>query len=193
MSTTQKETLQSTSINPHREWLTDYFTNTWPSSRTAGLDQYYWTGFRLIEEIEDNERVLDVGCGVNPFKRHIRNLHGIDITDIGADEVCAIEDYELVDMYEEKYDVAFCLGSINFGSIDLIREQIRRISEALKEKSRIYWRCNPGHRDHGNNRVDQIPFFEWNIETHLRLAKEVGFEVTEFMPDRNRMYVKWQR
>jgi hypothetical protein len=191
MTPMRRRTLLSMSINPHYDFLKDYFTNTWPSSRTAGLDQYYWTGFRLIDEIKENERVLDVGCGVNPFKRHIPNLHGIDITDIGADEVCAIEDYEIA---EKKYDVAFCLGSINFGDIELVRTQVYRVADALKETgSRIYWRCNPGHRDHGNNKVGEIPFFNWRIQDHIMLAEETGFEVTEFMPDRNRMYVKWER
>jgi hypothetical protein len=183
----------STDLNPHMDFLKDYFTNTWPSSRTAGLDGYYWTGFRLIDEVKREERVLDVGCGVNPFKRHIDLLHGIDITDIGADEVCPIEDYEVVDMYEDKYDVAFCLGSINFGSYDLVELQCKRVCEALKEKSRIYWRCNPGHRDHGNDRVGEIPFFNWTIDHHIDLSRKNGFEVTELMPDRNRMYVKWER
>ena len=184
----------SMSTNPHREFLKDYFTNTWPTSRTAGFDRYYWTGFRLIDEIAKEERVLDVGCGVNPLKRHLPNLHGIDITDIGADEVVAIEDFEVFGApYEDHFDVALCLGSLNFGDRDLIRLQCKKVAEALKPKSRIYWRCKPGHRDHGNNRVGEVPFFNWTIEDHLEFAKENGFRVTEFMPDENRMYVKWER
>lgn len=172
-----------------REWLKDYFTYDWPSSRTAGLDKYHWTGWRLIDEIQEGETVLDVGCGVNPFKRHIKGLHGIDITDIGSDEVVAIEDYEP----ETKFDVAFCLGSINFGDWDLITKQIIALSNSLKEEARIYWRCNPGHRDHGNKKVDEVPFFNWNINHHIMLTQLNGWDVTEFMPDKNRMYVKWER
>lgn len=172
-----------------REWLTNYFTYDWVSSRTAGLDKYYWTGFRLIEVVEEGERVLDVGCGVNPFKRHIKNLHGIDITNIGSDEVVAIEDF----VTEERYDVAFCLGSLNFGDFELIIKQIGQLDKAMKEKARIYWRCNPGHRDHGNDKVKDVPFFNWTIDHHLILSRYFGYEVTEFMPDGNRMYVKWQR
>lgn len=172
-----------------REWLRNYFTYDWPASRTAGLDKYYWTGFRLIEEIKDGERVLDVGCGVNPFKRHIKDIHGIDITDIGSDEQIAIEDFTT----EEKYDVAFCLGSINFGEWTDIYEQVKSVSNALKPTSRIYWRCNPGHRDHCNKNVDKVPFFNWTIRWHVALAKVNGFEVTEFMPDANRLYAKWER
>ena len=43
-----------------REWLKNYFTYDWPSSRTAGLDGYYWTGWRLIDEINDNHEYLIV-------------------------------------------------------------------------------------------------------------------------------------
>lgn len=172
-----------------REWLKDYFTYHWPSSRTAGLDGYYWTGWRLIDEIKEGETVLDVGCGVNPFKRHIPNLIGIDVTDIGSDEQIAIEDY----FTPEKYDVAFALGSLNFGSWDDIINQTRAMSRCMKEDSRIYWRCNPGHRDHGNEKVKDVPFFNWDINHHLILASLLGWEVTEFMPDKNRMYVKWER
>ena len=117
-----------------RQWLKDYFTYDWPSSRTAGLDRYYWTGFRLIEEIKEGESVLDVGCGINPFKRHITDLHGIDITDIGSDEQVDVQYFKS----EKKYDVAFALGSINFCSYDTIRDQTEGMVNALKQKSRIY-------------------------------------------------------
>lgn len=172
-----------------REWLKNYFTYDWPSSRTAGIDGYYWTGWRLIDEINDDELVLDVGCGVNPFKRHIKGLHGIDITNIGSDEQVAIEDFKT----DVKYDVAFVLGSINFGSWYDIIDQTKSLSRCMKDTARIYWRCNPGHRDHGNEKVKDIPFFEWRINHHLLLTQVLGWEVTEFMPDGNRMYVKWER
>lgn len=172
-----------------REWLKNYFTYDWPSSRTAGIDGYYWTGWRLIDEINDNELVLDVGCGVNPFKRHIKGLHGIDITNIGSDEQVAIEDYET----DVKYDVAFCLGSLNFGSKELISRQITSLANCMKQKSRIYWRCNPGHRDHENKRVNEVPFFNWTLCLQHHFAKMVGYEITEMMPDNNRLYFKWER
>ena len=173
-----------------REWLKNYFTYDWPSSRTAGLDGYYWTGWRLIDEINDTESVLDVGCGVNPFKRHIKNLHGIDITSIGSDEQVAIEDYRP----DGRFDVAFCLGSLNFGSWDIITKQVTALTEyCMKDKSRIYWRCNPGHHDHGNDTVSEVPFYNWKLEDHIILSSKFGYKLTEFMPDKNRMYVKWER
>lgn len=172
-----------------REWLKDYFTNTWPQSRKVGLDKFYWTGWRLINETKQEERVLDVGCGSNPFRGHIPLLTGIDITDIGSDIQVAIEDYKP----DKKFHVAFALGSINFGSWDTIKKQTESMCNALKRKSRIYWRCNPGHRDHGNDKVNDIPFWNWELDHHMLLSRKHGFEVTEYMPDNNRMYVKWER
>jgi len=54
----------STNLNPHMDFLKDYFTYDWPSSRTAGLDRYYWTGFKLIEEI----RALISSINLNPVQ-----------------------------------------------------------------------------------------------------------------------------
>lgn len=173
-----------------KEWLIDYFTNHWPQSRKVGLDKFHWTGWRLIDEIKEGERVLDVGCGSNPFRGHIPLLTGIDITDIGSDIQVDIEDYKP----KEKFDVAFCLGSINFGDWNTIVNQICNLTRnCLKEESRIYWRCNPGNRDHGNDKVQDVPFFNWNINHHVMLTQLSGYKVTEFMPDNNRMYVKWER
>ena len=41
-----------------------------------------------------------------PMKQYLNNVYGIDITDIGADEVVAIEDFKS----DERFDVALCLG-----------------------------------------------------------------------------------
>jgi len=170
-----------------REWLKDYFTNHW---KGRSLHNYKYTGWNLIDEVKEHETVLDVGCGENPFKGHIKNLYGIDITDIGCDENIAIEDYKP----KTKFDVAFCLGSINFGDWNTVVKQINCLTrDCLKEKSRIYWRLNPGNRDHDNDKVGEVPFFNWNINHHVMLTQLNGFQVTAWMPDNNRIYAKWER
>ena len=172
-------------LHPRQDFLNQYFADTW----SGDIASYQYSGFAILNHIGANDRVLDVGCGNNPFKRKIKNLTGVDPANTKADVMIAIEDYET----DEKFDIALCLGSINFGSYDTIRDQTESMVNALKQKSRIYWRCNPAHRDHGNDKVNDVPFFHWRLEHHLLLSKRFGYEVTEFMPDQNRYYVKWER
>lgn len=203
MVTSEKtQTYSSTDINPDRELLREYFGEYWPKQRISNwMDLYTWTGKRLIDEVEDHEHVLDVGCGSNPFKGKIKNLHGIDITDIGADEIVAIEDFKT----EKKYDVAFVLGSINFGDWNLINKQVISLVNALKPKARIYWRCNTGQPHENSGFGTQLPFWKWNLNHHIMLTQTNRFEVTEFMPDDwstelpngnkinlKRQYYKWE-
>jgi hypothetical protein len=59
-----------------RRYLSWFFGEIW-KPRT---EKYHWTGYRIAEEIcrMNPRRVLDVGCGYNPFKGRIPNLTGID-------------------------------------------------------------------------------------------------------------------
>ena len=140
-----------------REQLTQYFTHVWPKTQKMldiarqqqPKEDYEWRiswtrPERLSTQIDKDARVLDVGCGEQPMKQYLNNVYGIDITDIGADEVVAIEDFKS----NERFDVALCLGSINFGSEDLISKQVENLVIHMKEKSSIFWRLNPGNADH---------------------------------------------
>ena len=57
--------------------LNDYFGNTWRHNHIA-IEEFNLTGLSLVNEIKEEGRVLDVGCGSNPFKGLIKNLVGID-------------------------------------------------------------------------------------------------------------------
>lgn len=172
-----------------RHFLEQYFSTDWLQGNRS-LAQYRHSGYALVHKVHPDERVLDVGCGTNPFKNLIPNLHGIDITNVGCDEVIAIEDF----VTEDKYDVAFCLGSINFGDIDTIRKQIAAVDKALTPNGRIYWRCNPGLKDHKNDKVEQIDFFPWSFDYHVKLSIEFGYSLHTFRHDgenHNRLYAEW--
>ena len=52
--------------------LNTYFSTKWKSN----LNQYQYSGWNLIDKVKDDEWVLDVGCGPNPFKGKIKNLIG---------------------------------------------------------------------------------------------------------------------
>ena len=52
--------------------LNDYFANHW-HRKSGNLAHFNKTGLGLVDKIKPTDRVLDVGCGKNPFKglRHI--------------------------------------------------------------------------------------------------------------------------
>jgi len=170
-----------------KKHLAEYFSTTWLEGG-RDLSKYKYSGYALMKKVHFSESVLDVGCGTNPFKRCIGNLHGIDITDVGADEVIAIEDFETA----YKYDVAFCLGSINFGDENTIRNQIRSVDKCLRDDGRIYWRCNPGLSDHGNEKCKELDVFPWSFDYHEMFAAEHGYIVKDLQWDSNeRIYAEW--
>lgn len=167
-------------------YLNNYFANHWGHK---GVPVYSLTGIDLAKQIKENEWVLDVGCGRNLFKGIIKNLVGIDPAFEEADVKTTIEDFQTTQLF----DVALCLGSINFGTIIDIRRQIDCVVNYLKPTARIYWRCNPGLQDHENEECKNIVFFQWNNEWHTQLANEYGFTIVEIGQDKNRIYAEWRR
>jgi len=169
-----------------QEQLNEYFSTKWESN----LDQYLYSGWNLINNIADDEWVLDVGCGPNPFKGKIKNLIGIDPAFDQADYKVTINQFKT----DQKFDVAFCLGSINFGQGDKIISEINSVVKLLNKESRIYWRCNPGRKDHGNLECQQIDFFPWTFEVHKKFSNYFGFECVDLKLDSNhRIYAEWLR
>ena len=64
----------------------------------------------------------------------------------------------------------------------------------LKPNARIYWRCNPGRKDHEDKGCEKINFFPWSFEIHKKFSKYFGFTCTELKWDsNNRIYSEWFR
>lgn len=170
----------------NQQQLNKYFSETWKSN----IGQYKYSGWNLVELIRPYEYVIDVGCGFNEFKLHISNLIGIDPANEKADVVTSIEEYQT----DQLFDVAFCLGSINFGNEETILYQIECVVRLLKPKCRIFWRCNPGRHDHGNDQCNDISFYKWTIAKHLEFSEKFGFSLNEAVWDNgNRIYAEWVR
>lgn len=167
-----------------------YENNSWLGKYQDTIQYFNQSGYDIVNRIGDDDIVLDVGCGVNPFKGRIRNLHGIDIADIGADQVIAIEDFT----FHKKFDIALVFGSINYGDDALIDKQISRVVDVMKETSRIYWRCNRGNRGVKTADEHEDLLYPWTLKRQLYYAEKYGFEITEVGPDSfDRMFVKWER
>ena len=168
-----------------QEELNKYFSTQWVSN----LNQYKYSGWAIADKIQSDESVLDVGCGFNEFKSRILNLVGIDPANDRADYRISIEEFNTVD----RFDVALCLGSINFGNKLTIMRQIACVVNCLKPTARIYWRCNPGYADHGNEMCKDIDFYPWSIEEHVKLSELFGFKLMTCCWDNNRIYAEWSR
>jgi len=164
----------------------EYFGKHWVSR----LADYKYSNHSIAYKIATHERVIDVGCGNNEFRGKITNLTGIDIINNKADIITDIESYQP----NELFNVALCLGSIQYGThADMVR-QITKVVSLLTPECRIYWRTNTGVRDHKNEMVNIIPYYPWTIETHNKLATQFGFNIDFIDEDRyGRLYAEWSK
>lgn len=169
----------------NQETLNNYFGKIWK----VDYDKFDLTGWDLLSKIGENETVLDVGCGYNLFKEWLGDrLYGIDPANTLADEITTIEDFET----DKVFDVALCLGSINFGDRDTVFQQTRRTVELIKPGGRIYWRQNPGIGDHPWKEVEEIKFYPWTFRDNIDLSQLLGCEVVDLRWDKgNRIYSEW--
>jgi hypothetical protein len=146
----------------------------------------------LLKKIKSTETVIDIGCGSNQFKKHLPNLIGIDPAFPEADYQLTLEDF--AQNFDSKFNVALCLGSINFGNKDYIESQVSLITNLLEPEGRIYWRCNPGLKDHGTEECKYIEFYPWSFEEHIRLTDVFNFTLAEIRWDTgNRIFAEWRK
>jgi hypothetical protein len=159
-----------------------YFDKAWKPN----YNKFIYSGWNLIKKINDDETILDVGCGFNLFKPYFKDrLYGIDIVNKFADEIVSIEDF----VTNKTWNVGFCLGSLNFGTNDQVYEQVKKV---CKLTERIYFRQNPGVADHKYEGVEKIKFFPWTINLNYEWAERNNFTVKEIKWDKgNRIYSEW--
>jgi len=91
--------------------------------------------------------VLDLGCGDNQYKSVINNLTGIDLVTEYADIKADITNIPYKDI---TVDVAICFGSINFGTHQLIEQQLLEMQRVLKPGGYAIFRGNM--KDHSDSR-----------------------------------------
>lgn len=126
----------------------------------------------LVEEVNALRpgSVLDVGCGYNPYKGKIHNLHGIDIVNPQADEVVDVLDFRPA----RKFDVVMALGSLNFGGEEDILARLRHIRALLENHGKLFMRVNPGIPW---PKQPELKIFPWNHEKILRFGQATGFRL----------------
>jgi hypothetical protein len=172
------------------DFLNNYFEHHWKPTLTAYHASSYET---IAKNVLDSEYLLDVGCGDNPFKQLVKNAYGIDPANNAADEKVSIENF----VPTKKYDVITCLGSINFGDEEIISKQIEKVVDCLSSSGRIYWRLNPGRKDHTSDLCNRIPFFPWTFEKLKEFADLHSFEQCNEAVDEDdrivRLYAEWRK
>ena len=173
-----------------QEYLNDYFRHHWQPS----VDVYKFSAYATIaRQILASEWLLDVGCGANPFRNLVKNMVGIDPARDEADFRVTIEDFYAT----RRFDVATCLGSLNFGDDAVIGRQIHKMASLLKDRSRVYWRVNPGRRDHASEKCQGIPFYPWSFARLQDFASLHDFRQTNEQIESNgrvtRLYAEWHR
>lgn len=167
-----------------RQYLAWFFGEVW-KPRT---DRYHYTGWWLCDEINKTnpQRVLDVGCGYNPFKNRIQNLVGIDPFNNCADFMVDILDYYVPDLY----DHIIALGSINFNSRSDIEQRFNRCVELLAPGGQLWMRCNPGIPHQAGPWVDIFP---WNFQTARELADGSGLNLVTMKQDKDRLFLLYNK
>jgi hypothetical protein len=172
--------------------ITDFFVQCVEphNNRHVYLTKWQHSGYALLDKISPDESVIDIGCGRNLFKSHLPKLIGVDPATDEADYKMPILEFET----DQQFDVALCLGSVQFGDIDNIRAHLHKINSLLKPTGRIYWRCNE---------KPWIPawFFKWSFDLHQELADEFGYDLQDCKwdyytidDDRGyRIYAEWVR
>ena len=96
---------------------------------------------------------------------------------------------------DKQWDVAFALGSLNFGTAEDVEPQVEKTISLVKPGGRIYWRQNPGLGDHPWKGVEEIKFFPWSMQLNYEWADKYKCVVVECKWDANsdRIYAEWKK
>ena len=161
--------------------LTKYFSKVWqPETK-----KYKYSGLAIIDEVNamNPTAVIDIGCGYNEFKGKIQNLTGIDPYNSRADIMSTLLEFEA----EQQYDVAICLGSINFGSSDKIIKELTAAANLVKDGGLLYFRVNPGQQ-HIAPESTWINFYDWDPVFVSNMAQLLNCDLLTLRKDLNRLY-----
>ena len=152
--------------------LEKYFSKVWqPQTK-----KYKYSGLSIIDEINklNPKRVLDLGCGYNEFKGKISNLIGVDPYNSKADIQSSILDYRS----KELFDITICLGSINFGSVDKVYDELEHAINLTAPGGLLYFRANPG-KQHSAPEAKWIEFFNWTSEFIINSAGQQNCSILD--------------
>ena len=174
--------------------MTKYFGNDWQPD----LSKFTHSGWQIVDKVNalTPKRVLDVGCGYNPYKGKIiasAEFTGVDPFNANADKVVDIMEFG---GSVERYDVVLALGSINFGSSDVIYKQLDKIMSLTKSGGHIFLRVNPySQLGHDKDKSQWVDFYPWSKKMIYMLTDCLPVELLELEEDGSgaRLFFVWER
>lgn len=90
---------------------------------------------KALQETRPELTILDLGCGYNLYKQHLKNVTGVDPYIESADYVCRIQDFDP----PQKYDVIICFGPMNWYTFDEQVRNMKKIKESLADDGVCFW------------------------------------------------------
>jgi hypothetical protein len=117
--------------------------------------------------------VIDVGCGHNRFKGHIKNLIGFDQEPFPFADI--ISSIEKINFRPESADVVMALGSVQFGDRDFVRSQMKKITSWVKPGGFIVMRTKDWFRNEDYPHSDS--HYIWSEEDAKIIGEENSLEI----------------
>lgn len=151
-----------------------YTRDRWVTHSKSSLNLIDW-----LQELNPN-LVLDVGCGTNPFKEHVRNVIGMDLAEYPEADLRGMSAeavYEAGIFQDECADVVMALGSINFGDWEDIVNQITICTKWCKPGGYMVFRARLN--DHTERNLKNKGFHQhgWQMEDIYKLTETLGDSV----------------
>jgi len=122
-----RSSLHNTVYDPGANFLKDY--------NILDAVSLYYIRF-LLEKSPNN--IIDIGCGVNRFKKIIPNVIGLDADRNSNYDVFDHFDKDYSSNHLECFDAVICINTIHFASITTITERLLWIADILTTGGRAF-------------------------------------------------------
>jgi hypothetical protein len=156
--------------------------------------------------------ILDIGCGVNEYKKHLNNVTGVDPYRTEADVLAKQSEF---DPQGQTWDVIICFGPQNWYTYDEQFRNFQKLKECLAPNGILFWShvhnyykvfqpdAEYGHTwihgdmDHAQRNsafyfVDRdwkyIWYFNWTEHSMGQLAGHVGLKINDVKYDECNLY-----
>jgi hypothetical protein len=170
-------------VAEHIDWLIldNYFSSVWkpwvPGVNPSIINKINERASEAYTNRGYPWHILDVGCGDNVYNDYYRHdkdiiVTGLDPYNKNADHISTISSFythEFPERTPSQFDEVLCLGSINFGSADVITKQLEQLFKMLKPGGIATFRVNPG-QNHPSPDARWIQFFPWDETFIFELA-----------------------